>query len=527
MKRKRRSRRTIPSGAGVRPWGAPERVLQTLREPRLLFGLGQAVEDPRDGLTLFGPLDAGRPYGIRAGVVGTARGIELLRRWVEWAQQPVQNHPPKASRPPFPGFEAAFRLPWHAEPVLQLEVAEDELARHLYLDDRHQRIFETVEVFTQRIQKALLEEESKPDIWFVVIPQDVWKYGRPQSTVAPAVRQEAHRQFGSVREAKRFVREPSLFEEQNIAAAPYGFQEHFRNQLKARLLKDRVATQIVREQVLSNVRGPGNEGFKETDAVLQSAIAWHLGTAAFYKAGGRPWKAADVRDGVCYLGLVFKQDTSSGDARTSCCAAQMFLDSGDGVVFKGAVGPWYSPKTGDYHLSGEAAYELVSVAIRAYREANRDRAPGELFIHGRVAFDDREWRGFQSAAGADTRVVGVKIRPESGLKMFRWGANPVLRGTTYLRDARSALLWTRGWIPRLQTYPGRGVPNPLRVDITHGQADLLTVLRDILTLTKLNYNACVFSDGVPITLKFADAVGAVLTAGPIGSVPPLPFMYYI
>ena len=30
-----------------------------------------------------------------------------------------------------------------------------------------------------------------------------------------------------------------------------------------------------------------------------------------------------------------------------------------------------------------------------------------------------------------------------------------------------------------------------------------TVLADILALTKLNYNACVFADGVPIALRFA------------------------
>ena len=41
------------------------------------------------------------------------------------------------------------------------------------------------------------------------------------------------------------------------------------------------------------------------------------------------------------------------------------------------------------------------------------------------------------------------------------------------------------------------------------------VLKDILALTKLNYNTCIFGDGMPITLKFADAVGEILTAGPI------------
>ena len=47
-------------------------------EPRLLFRHGQAMEDPRDGLTLFGPLDESKPYGIKAGVIGTETGIKCF-----------------------------------------------------------------------------------------------------------------------------------------------------------------------------------------------------------------------------------------------------------------------------------------------------------------------------------------------------------------------------------------------------------------------------------------------------------------
>lgn len=37
---------------------------------------------------------------------------------------------------------------------------------------------------------------------------------------------------------------------------------------------------------------------------------------------------------------------------------------------------------------------------------------------------------------------------------------------------------------------------------------------DVLNLTKLNFNACIYGDGLPVTLRFADAVGEILTAGP-------------
>jgi hypothetical protein len=65
------------------------------------------------------------------------------------------------------------------------------------------------------------------------------------------------------------------------------------------------------------------------------------------------------------------------------------------------------------------------------------------------------------------------------------------------------------------------------VDICRGEADMEVVLQDIMALTKLNYNTCVFADGIPVTLRFADAVGEILTAGPLDGVPPLPFKYYI
>src|SRR5205823_4673289 len=62
--------------------------------------------------------------------------------------------------------------------------------------------------------------------------------------------------------------------------------------------------------------------------------AWCL-----YFKGARlqPWQLADVRPGVCYVGLVFKMDPSPPDEGEACCAAQMFLNSGNGVVFRGAL----------------------------------------------------------------------------------------------------------------------------------------------------------------------------------------------
>ena len=57
--------------------------------------------------------------------------------------------------------------------------------------------------------------------------------------------------------------------------------------------------------------------------------------------------------------------------------------------------------------------------------------------------------------------------------------------------------------------------------------DTSVVLNDVLRLMKLNYNCCRFADDMPVTLKFADAVGEILTSGPVGGEVPLPFKHYI
>ncbi len=497
-----------------------------LPEPPLVFRHDQATDDPRDGLALFGPLDQGKPYGIRAGVIGTVDGIKRFKRWVERIQRPVANDPPRIARPPFPGFEAVFGIPWVSQAAAEIVVEAHQLSKTIVLDDPHQRVFKTVDLYSSPILEFRRSEDTSLDLWFVIIPDDVYKYCRPLSTVEAHLRQAAPKEM-TYRQAREFRDSPSLFRDLNEAAIPYHYEVNFHNQLKARLLEAQIPTQVIRESTIAHrdFLDHRDDPIRKLDE-LQSAIAWHLCTAAFYKTGGRPWKIQGVRPGVCYIGIVFKRDDRSKNPREACCAAQMFLDSGDGVVFKGNVGPWYTGRRGEFHLDRRAAKELVQVAIDTYVQKEGE-PPKELFLHGKVRFGEDEWKGFGDAVSQATKVVCVRIRDERDLKLYREGNNPVLRGLAYVRDKRTAYLCTCGFTPRLRTYAGREVPKPLLIDVCRGDADMETVLGDIMGLTKLNYNACIFADGAPVTLKFADAVGEILTAGPTGDVPPLAFRHYI
>jgi argonaute-like protein implicated in RNA metabolism and viral defense len=53
------------------------------------------------------------------------------------------------------------------------------------------------------------------------------------------------------------------------------------------------------------------------------------------------------------------------------------------------------------------------------------------------------------------------------------------------------------------------------------------VLNDILSLTKVNFNSASYSDGLPVTIRFADKVGEVLVMGSAENAARQPFKYYI
>jgi hypothetical protein len=501
-----------------------------IAEPELLFGYGQRMAHPKDGLLLYGPLDGGNGAGkLRIGVVSTAAGLARYSKCVDKMSKPIAPAwPDNPNHTLFPGFQALFGVEWPSKPEVWLEINPDELGKAIRISDRHQAIHKAVSLYSDAIAEHLRESSESPvDLWMAVVPEDVHKYCRPQSTVEKSQREKSSVLMNKSA-ATRLLREPGLFDDDNRSAEIYLYELDFHNQLKARLLEHKAAVQVVRETTLTPDEFRKENGMPLRGLQDPATLAWNLATTCYFKAGGKPWQLGASRPGVCYVGIVFKKDSSSAEPGNACCGAQMFLDSGDGVVFRGAVGPWITSADHDFHLPKDKAKSLMSLVVEAYRKSHGGEAPKELFIHGKTRFSDEEWAGFKETVPEETNVVCVRIREDSGMKLYRHGTMNVPRGLGWVKSPWKAYLWTKGFVPRLQTYAGREVPNPLSIEICKGVADIQQVMADVLALTKLNYNGCIYGDGVPVTLRFADSVGEILTAAPRkDELPPLPFRYYI
>ena len=502
--------------------------LDYIDEPKLRFGYNQTAEDSRDGLTLFGPYESAKGK-IRVGYIGTERGLHLYSSFVDKINKPIYTS--SLGRPFFPGFKTVFGLEWPNMPSATIILKEDQIDAALAISNLKERTYNIVSLYLEPIQSFIEDEETVIDIWYVVVPNKVLTLCRPKSNSGKATYSKKQIEIFNSGQI-------SLFEEDNEDISQYvtmyESDSDFHDQLKARAIYNKISCpiQVMLESTLQFC--PKDNPKEEYSDDMKAHLAWTHSSSLYYKMGYLPWKLNGVRDGVCYVGLVFKklQDTAKKKG-FACSAAQMFLDSGDGVVFRGNIGPWISKDEKTFHLDRKSAYDLLSIAINSYKQKHGNY-PKELFIHGRAAFTDDEWGGFKDAAeiSPETKLVGVMIKEGNSFRLLKDDGRPesqygVLRGLCLYVDNKSGFLWTKGFIPKTETSNHLEVACPLQIEINKGVADIETVFTDIMALTKLNYNACIYGDGLPVTLRFSDTIGDILTAIPEVNWAAKPFKYYI
>jgi hypothetical protein len=514
----------------------PENTLEVayITEPDLAFGHGQSSDHPKDGLFLYGPHSGPvRPKEVSIGVIGTNDGLSYFRNWAIGLGGFVAVPPPgrmdKKNRlhlSNFPGLEEAFGLMISPGEFVERRIEFKELDDATRTLNQHEAVRKAVDLYIGQIEHYDKNEEKRIDVWIFILPELVFERCKPLS----------HR-FGLDLVKGEFVKNQRARSDLPLFDGVIDQSEEgifddvpdFHRQVKARLLKLGHTSQIIRETTLAPDQFVNKVGYPLRQLQEPASVAWNISTGLYYKTQPEPpWKLAHVRPGVCYIGLVFKV-IPNDPKEHACCAAQMFLNEGDAVVFRGANGPW---KTSDYdfHLKAPEAKKLVLRVLETF-EDKHGAPPKEFFIHGKTTFNNEEWNAFREAAPPETNVIAVRIKTTNGdTKLFREGDYPVLRGTAFILDEKNAYLWTSGFIPRLDTYIGPETPNPLFITVLRSSGelpDIRAVLSDIMGLTKINYNACNYSDGLPVTVRFANKIGDILTMGSAKDAMKQPLKFYV
>jgi hypothetical protein len=137
--------------------------------------------------------------------------------------------------------------------------------------------------------------------------------------------------------------------------------------------------------------------------------------------------------------------------------------------------------------------------------------PARIVVHKTSSFNGEELEGFRHRAAEEhiERYDLVSVTKEPSTWLFREGQYPPLRGTLLGLDEKSHLLYTRGSVDFYKTYPGLYVPRPLVFRCDHVQSTPKEIAREILALTKMNWNMTQFDGSLPITVQAARNVGKI------------------
>ncbi|WP_422363233.1 hypothetical protein [Pyruvatibacter mobilis] len=116
---------------------------------------------------------------------------------------------------------------------------------------------------------------------------------------------------------------------------------------------------------------------------------------------------------------------------------------------------------------------------------------------------------------------------DSRLRLFRDGNYPPFRGSLARFEDNRMLLYSRGSVWYYQTYPGLYVPQPIELRVVKSEESPTLIAKEILGLTKMNWNNTQFDGKYPVTLGCARKVGEILKYLDDSDTPQIRYGYYM
>ena len=449
--------------------------VQHLEEPEIQFEGGSSVS-PRRGLFEYGPrLKNTEHHTINIGVIGdrtSVRNLKDLFSKMETFIHPDSNDDTlRPWRIPFPGTGPNSELNVSMSMRDRWTVRFRRLVSAVESEDTPK---DKMEFFLDKLNRDiafLSSDDPEPDVIVVCIPEKVMEECTPD-------------------------------DQENAQVSEDGSDLHDR--IKIQGMNHGVPTQLIKPSTL------------EINSERQRASrAWNLFVGLLYKSQrGYPWKTKDLEEGACYAGISFYRDKGADGNVVRAAMAHVYARKDYTVLQSEPMKGLKTDDNGQPHLSKSGAKQISQRIIDYYKRRNRGRGPERLIIHKTSPFWDDERQGFLEGA-PDTELhdyVHIRTRNTS-MRLFPSGNYPPLRGTLIShRDADIHYLYTTGFTPEMGTYEGSNIPEPIEIrpdKQCYTERDKLC--KEILFLTKLDWNTSDFAVKEPVTLKVARKVSSVLS----------------
>lgn len=478
--------------------------INVLREPQLGFGDRKTDVDPRRGLAKNRPADFCGERTIKLGIVGLPEDVAAGKEWLKSFSAFRPAHEKNSNRfRRWPGLKKALGTTFEINDRHIRTIDKGAYGKYMVTAIKGDGFQEMVDLFSGRIEG--LFSDDGPDCVIVCIPPELGDFRAANPSLTPEEKRalEVLRQEEESDQLALFQPSP---EELKEAEALYTMADDllfrtFYRALKAKvmMLDNAVPIQVLRRNTIERADDQGQS---------HATRIWNIATSIYYKARGIPWRPNDLPTNVCFIGITFHHMKKRGGHLVYASVAQAYSTDVEPFALKGANIDHDQKRDKQPYLNEEQSQTLLADVLKEY-ENRAGVSPDRVVIHKTTVFQDEEITGFDAAAKDTVPKVDMIWLRSTSFRIVRKGDEEPWRGTFCTFDNKY-YLFTSGYVPWWNEYPGAHIPAPVEIGSAR-KTNMEERAKEIMALTKMNWNS---SDGIgslPITLLFARRVGELMT----------------
>lgn len=279
--------------------------------------------------------------------------------------------------------------------------------------------------------------------------------------------------------------------------------------VKAYAVQKGIATQFIEEGTFANPS--------------PCRVWWWLSLALYTKGMRTPWVLDSMDKDTAYVGLGFSIDhTAPKNQKVTLGCSHIYNHQGQGLQYR--LTKLENPliRGRNAFMSLEDARRLGEKIRELFFEARR-RLPHRVVLHKNTPFLRDEQTGLLEGLSGVDQVEMVQVEIDHSLRYvssfhgrngIQEGMFPVNRGTAVCVDDFSALIWVHGSTKIMNDnktyYQGkRRIPAPLKIKKFSGQSDLDLIVREIMGLSKMDWNTFDLYTQLPATVQSSSQIARI------------------